>query len=112
MIEKVLLDYLNEKLEVPVFMEEPEEKHERYVILEKTGSDEENYIQFITVAIQSYAKTLYDAACLNEDVKKAMRDSITLPNISRSKLNSDYNYTDTTKKKYRYQAVFNLVYLD
>jgi hypothetical protein len=30
--------------------------------------------------------------------------------ISRVGLNSDYNYTDTAMKQYRYQAVFVVVY--
>lgn len=30
--------------------------------------------------------------------------------ISKAKLNSDYNYTDTTTKSYRYQAVYDLVF--
>ena len=111
MVEKELLEYLANKLNVPVYMEEPENKPEKYIVLEKTGSSEENFITYVTVAIQSYENSLYKAACLNEDVKSAMRDIIVLDNISKSKLNSDYNFTDTTKKKYRYQAVYDLVYL-
>ena len=34
------------------------------------------------------------------------------PEIAACRLNSDYNFTDTAKKKYRYQAVFDLVYYD
>lgn len=30
--------------------------------------------------------------------------------ISKCTLNSDYNYTDTARKKYRYQAVYDIVY--
>ena len=40
----------------------------------------------------------------------AMDNIISLDSISKSKLNSDYNFTDTTKKQYRYQAVYDLVY--
>lgn len=109
-IEEIVRNYLNEELDVPVYMEKPEEKIESYVLIEKTGGSEENYICFATIAIQSYAESLYNAASLNEEVKKAMNNIIVLNEIGSSKLNSDYNYTDTTKKKYRYQAVFNLTY--
>ena len=34
------------------------------------------------------------------------------PEVGSCELNSDYNYTDGTKKEYRYQAVFDLVYYD
>lgn len=111
MVEKVILDYLNNKLDVPAYMERPLDKPLRYVLIEKTGSSEENLIESVTLTIQSYAEHLYQAACLNELVKDAMKESVCLPEISRVKLNSDYNFTDTTKKEYRYQAVFDLVTL-
>jgi hypothetical protein len=43
---------------------------------------------------------------LNEAVKVAMADLITLDSVSGVSLNSDYNFTDSTTKEYRYQAVF------
>ena len=39
-----------------------------------------------------------------------MRNIIELDNVSKAKLNSDYNYTDTAKKRYRYQAVYEVIY--
>ena len=47
---------------------------------------------------------------INEEVKAAMDEIIVLPEISRSKLNSDYNFTDTEKKRYRYQAVYDITH--
>lgn len=37
MIEKVVLNYLLERMGVPVYMEEPEKPPQSYVIIEKTG---------------------------------------------------------------------------
>lgn len=111
MVEKTILDYLSGVLDVPVYMERPPEEPKSYVLIEKTGSSAENYIESATLAVQSYAASMYDAAALNERVKAAMEGSIERPDISRCDCNSDYNYTDTTKKKYRYQAVFDIVYL-
>lgn len=110
MIEEIIMDYLNEKLDYPVLMEEPEERLQRYVVIEKTGGGLENYIHNATLAIQSYAESKYEAAVLNEQVKNAMDMAIVLDSIGESKLNSDYEFTDTTKKQYRYQAVYDLVY--
>lgn len=112
MIEKLLYDYLNGVLSVPAYMEEPEDPPERYVLIEKTGSSEENYITSAVIAVQSYGISLYEAALLNGDVKNAMRDLVRLPGISRCKLGSDYNFTDTQTKRYRYQAVFNITYYE
>lgn len=110
MIEKIVEDYLKSVLDIPVHMEKPEEEEMRYILVEKTGSSSENQINSATIAIQSYAESLYEAAMINEKVKEAMIDIIYHEDVSKSSLNSDYNFTDTTKKKYRYQAVFDLFY--
>jgi hypothetical protein len=113
MVEKIVQDYLREALDVPVWMEEPSgDKPRRYVILEKTSGGEDEYIQSAVMAIQSNAESLYQAAVLNELVKNAMRDIIQLPEISKCKLSNDYNYTNTAKQQYRYQAVYDLVVLE
>ena len=39
-----------------------------------------------------------------------MEDLADLDEVSACRLNSDYNFTDTTTKHYRYQAVFDLVF--
>lgn len=110
MIEKIILDYLAEKLSVPVRLEEEEGLPAMYVLIEKTGGDKTNFIKRATIAVQSYADSLYEAAELNEKVKEAMFGIVALNSVSKCSLNSDYNYTDTSRKKYRYQAVFDIVH--
>lgn len=112
MIEKIMLDYLSANLTVPVFMEEPTEDLAAYVLIEKTGSTETNHIPTATLAFQSYGASLLDAAVLNNTVKQVVNDAIQLDTISSVRLNSDYNFTDTTTKKYRYQALFVVTYLE
>ena len=108
MIEKIVLDWLSNCLQVPCRMEEETGLPDAHVIIEKTGTSEENLIYSATFAIQSYGKTLLEAAELNDHVKKAMDDLVEHPEVTRSKLNSDYNYTDTARKKYRYQCVYDI----
>jgi len=111
MIEKTVLDYLNGKLNIPVYMEIPEKNISYpFVVIEKTGTSMDNYIKKATFAVQSYAATLYQAAQINETIKETMLDIISLDEVSKCTLNSDYNYTDTSKKRYRYQAIFDLVH--
>ena len=110
MIEKLILDHLRgegiaEYTELPKGGGTPP-----FVIVEKTGGGEEDHIRRAVVAIRSYGDSLYRAAELNERVIGAMAAILVLPEISACRLNSDYNFTDTTKKQYRYQAVFDLVY--
>ena len=110
MIEIIILNHLKTKLSVPVRLEKPEPLPEdgKYVLFEKTGSNSLNKTGGSTFAFQSYAKSMYDAAALNEEVKQAVDSLIELDGIASVKLNTDYNFTDTTTKKYRYQAVYDI----
>ena len=114
MIEITVYEFLKSKLLAPVYTEIPNNPPSRMVTIEKTVSSQENQINRATLAIQSYGKSLYEAAELNEIVKETMLDGldglITLDEIAKVSLNSDYNFTDTTTKKYRYQAVFEIVH--
>lgn len=111
MIEEILLEYLSGALSVPVQMERTKNDPASFVLLEKTGSGEDGPgVLAATIAAQSYAPTKLAAARLNEQVKAALLDADSLPEIVSCALNSDYDYTDTTDKRYRYQAVFYFVH--
>lgn len=110
MIEKIISDYLTRTLPVPAYPEEPEYRPGKYILVEKTGGGNVNYINSATVAIQSYAESLYLAAELNKAVKTTMKDIVQLDEICSIELNSDYRYTDTETKRYRYQAVYDITY--
>ena len=113
MIEVTILSFLLDQLSAPVSLEVPVNKPDEFVVFEKTGSGERNHIVSATIAIQSCStKSLYRAANLNDQVKKAMKNIVGLNQISRCKLNTDYNFTDRESKTYRYQAIFDLVYYD
>jgi len=110
MIEKIVRDFLDDRLDYPVYMEVPKgvTLPSEFVVVEKTGSGMVNHLKSATFAIQSYAGSMYRAASVNEEVKEAMDSLIMLDAVSRSALNSDYNFTDTQKKQYRYQAVYDI----
>ena len=112
MIEKTVLDYLNSKLSVQAYMERPEKAVLPYVLLEVTSGSSYEHICNATFAIQSYSTSLYTAAKLNKQVVDAMADIDDLTNVSKCSLNTFYNYTNTTTKEYRYQALFDLVYME
>lgn len=110
MIEETVLKWLKKNLDVPVYMEEPAEKPDTFVLIEKTGSNRDNWINHATIAVQSYAISMYKAAKLNESVKKTLDAIVQLDEVGASTLNSDYNFTDTTTKRYRYQCIYDLTY--
>lgn len=108
MIEVIVQEYLTTHLSVPVFTDRQSTMPEKYVIFEKTGGTKRNHLASATLAFQSYAGSKYEAALLNEELKSVVEDLLTLDSISKVKLNSDYDFTDTETKKYRYQAVFDI----
>ena len=111
MIEDKIVAYLGEALDVPVSVEKPKGE-KTFVLVDKTGSGEKDKIKSATFAVQSYAESLRKAILLNEKIKLAMEGMKALTNISSVKLNTDYNFTAEETKEYRYQAVYDLVYME
>ena len=109
MIELTLYEYMKAALApTPVYLTVPADPPETFVFMEKTGSGEENRLKNATFAFQSHGPTLYAAATLNEEVKEEAAAAVALPEITSVKLNTDYCFPDTQKKKHRYQAVFDI----
>lgn len=110
MIEVKLLNYLKSELPVPVVFERVS-NNPPFVLLDKTGTRRTNGVTTSTFAIQSYGETMAKSAELNELVKSALDNFITLEDVSASFLNSDYNFTNTQTKEYRYQCIYDIVHL-
>jgi hypothetical protein len=108
MIELVILNHLKDGLDVPVFMEKPTNAPSEYVLFEKTGGGRNETMPSATFAFQSYSTSLFKAAVLNEAVKNEVDHLVLLDEIRGVTLNTDYNFTDTTTKQYRYQAVYDI----
>lgn len=112
MIETTVLDYLRDRLGVPVTMEVPEGASGTFVVLERTGAERHDHIRRKSLAVQSYAPTLLLAAQLDDRVIEAMLALPKLDRVAACRLERDYNFTDTETKKYRYQAVFAVTYYE
>lgn len=112
LIEEYVMDYLSEKLGVPVYGQFDDATEKVFLVIEKTGSYTSNKIEHATLVVQSYTGSIAESAKLNRKVIKAMDNIIENDTISSIDLNSDYNYTDTSLKRYRYQAVFDITYFD
>lgn len=110
MIELIIKKFLDTHLDVPSFLERPKQTPNSFVLFEKIGSSKKNHLKAATVVFQSYALSMYAAARLNEKVKEVVENMIQIDEISKISLNSDYNFTDTETKEYRYQAVFHINY--
>ena len=111
MIEYIVKEHLEQNIEnIPVVFEQPADKPDQYILIDKSGSGRANYINEAVIAIQSYGKTLNDALVLNEQVKTVMYDLIQVKKVSKCELDTDYNFSDKDTKTYRYQAVFNIIF--
>ena len=118
MIEKVVLDYLMAELNVPVMMEVPEvpsedypDVPERFVVIEKVGGNKTNHGTTASIAFQSYAGSMYEAAALDEEVRETGEGIIVLSSVSGVRLTSNYNHTDPRTKQYRYQCVYDIYFV-
>lgn len=110
MIEKVILEHLKQELIYPVYCEMPAEwPATPFCVIVKTGGSIVNHIARATLSIRSYAPSMFGASLLNEQVKIAMLER-SIDSVYGVHLNSDFNFTDTTNKEYRYQAVFDLTH--
>ena len=111
MIEATMRTFLEEQLNVPTYLEHKKTMPSEYIMIEKTGGSSSNFISSATLAIQSISSTMAKASKLNEKVKALLL--INVPkSVSSCKLNSDYNFTDTETKQYRYQAVYDVTHYE
>ena len=110
MIEQIVREYLSERMDCPVYLERPSDPPESYVTVEKTGSSVRNHIYHATIALQSIAPTMYQASSINESIKYLMDGIVALNDIAGIRLNSDYNFTNTSTRQRRYQAVFDITH--
>lgn len=119
MIETVILNYLAERLpNVPVLMELPEVPSDDYpefpfplIVIQKVGHTRSNHVNHASIAFQSYADTLYNAAQLDETVRGLIDQIVELPEVGGVYLASDYEFTDTRTKRYRYQCIYEFYYV-
>ncbi|MGO5338051.1 hypothetical protein ACTQZS_14840 [Bilifractor sp. LCP19S3_H10] len=113
MIEVKLYNFLKARLDdVTVCLERPETKPEYYVLIERTGGTETNYISSATVDIISKAPTLYKAMELDEKVRNIMRDFVSVDNVSSCIPNATGNWTDTVTHEYRYHSTFIIRFME
>ena len=110
-IESIMISYLKEHTQVPVYATLPEDVALPCIVIEKTAGGYSETLLSATVAVQSYDLTLEKAAQLNDTVKWLLLDGFAnLTQILKISLNSDYNFTDTSTERYRYQAVYDITY--
>ena len=117
MLELIVYNYLSVVLDVPVVFTEPtvpewDAVPEKYVLIKKLSEKNDNHLRSGSLAIKSYAKTVYDAAVLDKAVRDAVDRLPELDAVASAKLSSSYDSSDTVRKINRYQSVYDFVFYD
>ncbi len=112
MIEKIVIGYIRKQLpKETIGYEPPKGLPDRFVTVEKTGSQQlAKGLYQSTIAVQSWAKSKQEAAELSERVCTALRRIPDEEDEVTKAYGSDYDFTDTATKRYRYQAVFTFTH--
>lgn len=110
MIELIVKSFMESRLQVPLYLEYPENPPESFVILKKGDSVRENLLDSAMLVVDSYGPSLLAAAQLNEQVKIILDDLIQLNIINNSQRGGDYPAFDTKNKRHRYKAVQNITH--
>lgn len=109
MIETTIKGHLASRLDVPVFMEVPDNPPESYVVVIRSGGGgREDFLHNPMILCRSYASSLAEAAKLNDRVVAAMDTLTECDEVSGCYLTGSYNFTDKATKQYRYQSVYNV----
>ena len=110
MIEKTILNYLMEKLDMTdIFLELPNDFPDTFIVFRVIDRGLEDHINAVTVEFMSYGKTKLEAAELDERLREAMLNIVELPEIS-CHFGGGNDNPDITLKRPRYRAYFNLFY--
>lgn len=109
-IEKFIIEKLNQKLGIPAYGEVPKDIKYPFLVVSKTGGNDKNHIRNHSIIVQSYDKSQLKAAELSNSVIDAMYECEAYDEICSVSLEGDYPFNDTTNKRYRYQAVFQVYY--
>lgn len=110
MIEVALRQYLEAGLDVPVLMERPKTPPEKYVLLRLTDGGRINHIDAATFFVDVFAKDLYSAAVIRDQVKDLMFDAVSLDGISHSSVGGERSNTDSANHVYTYELTYNFYY--
>lgn len=110
LIEQTVLEYLQEALDMEeVYLEIPREIPETFVVFRVIDRGLSNQINEVTIELSSYADTKYNAAVLDNQVREAMTNIVSLASIS-CRFGGGNDNPDTTLKLPRYRCYFNLYY--
>lgn len=83
------------------------------VVVSRLGGGNTNHLRTARIAIQTYGASLLDAATRCETALGYMLElPADDPCVTAVHIDTSYNWTDETTKRYRYQSVMYVTYYD
>lgn len=106
-VEALMIAHLN-SCGIAAYAAPPADRPERFATVELAGrrAAASGFAAVYTVAVQSWAGSLYDASELMGEVERAMR-SFDAPDVSRVRADSAYRF-ETSDRRPRYQALYEI----
>ena len=112
MIEKKILDYLNDNMEVPAYMEYPENAELPFIVIEMTSGYSADHLMITTFVMDTYDTSMYKTALLNDSLISTMRKWVEKDHtIARVDIKNNYHDSNTATKEYRYKLVVDITYI-
>ena len=102
-IESIVIEYLANKLEVPVYKDVPKDRPNTFVTVENTGGFVDNSIETANVAIQNWSDTEYNASELSILVAETLAQApYFVSKILHVNNNLPYSYSDGSGHRYQF----------
>jgi hypothetical protein len=107
-IEATIIGYLNNKLNIEAYAEEPEKAPKQYIVVQNQGTSRSNWLCSSLIAVQVYGTSMLDSINLTQQVQAVMDDIIEEEAITKIEQNSAYPFNDPETHRYRYQVVYDI----
>lgn len=108
MIEKTVLDYLNNK-KWKAYAEKPDVPPKEYALVAKVNGSQTHFLRRAVVDIQVYSDSTYNASLLNEAMITDMSD-FDDASVSECNLIGEMIYNDLSHGVYSYQTSWEIYY--
>ncbi|MCL2492508.1 MAG: hypothetical protein FWF33_00490 [Clostridiales bacterium] len=111
-IEAEIINYLESRVDVPVYADVPEERPESFVTVERVGGSISNHvIDTANIAVQSWADTRYNASELADRVDTAILSMpAAIGGVTRIRRDTVYNFPDPDHISGRYQGEYDVTF--
>lgn len=111
MIEQLILDYLSEN-GIIAYPEEPKVKPSEYVEYDLQGHTKENGVYRVTIYMDIYSTSKYNASIFADRIERLMEDFISVDQIGKCEIDNKESNFDIVRKRYRYTADFIIYYTE